>query len=141
MARGYAHDPETKAAVIAALLAGQGVAQTAAEFKLSEATVRTWRDRDVHALRQAQNLVQEKPELGERLFHLVDAYMVAAQEMVKRVSEDAEWTKRQDASGLAVFLGVLTDKVIRILEALPEPAGGGDSVLAAGERKPEAAGR
>ena len=120
MARGKAHDSETKAAVMAALLAGQSTSDVARQYRLPEGTVQEWK-RQVHGV---QTLKRDQAELGE----LLVAYLrenLATLASQARDFRDTDWLKKQAASEAAVLHGVLTDKAIRLLEALStEPSDG-----------------
>lgn len=111
MARQYSD--ETKAAVMAALLSGQSINQVARDYKIPKGTVSYWKrhagGRDVST--------QKKERIGELL---VD-YLTTSLETLRAQAElfrDESWLKRQTASDVAVLHGVVTDKAIRLLEAL-----------------------
>ena len=114
MARGVPHSEETKAAVIAALLAGQGVSQTAKQFHVSPNTVKAWRaslglgipvvDPEKRAV--IDNLV------GDLLKAIINSLLIQAEQY-----SDKAWLKGQEASQVAVLFGVMADKAFRILEA------------------------
>ena len=110
MCRGKPHSPEVKAAVMAALLAGQMPSDIAAKYKLPEQTVCTWKKQ----VRGASLL--KKADLSE----LVESTLRAFLETIRIQAEtarDVDWIKKQSASDLGVFLGILSDKAFRILEA------------------------
>ena len=115
MARGKAHSPETKAAVLAALLAGQSVSAVARDYHLNHATVIAWRD----AAGLGSTLVQQekRAEIGDLVSDYLRA-VLGTLEVQARIFSDESWLKRQDAADAAVLHGVLTDKAIRLLEAL-----------------------
>ena len=111
--RGKPHDPEIKAAVMAALLAGQGVSEIAKEFGLDEATVRNWK-RKLPEFNEVngKNAVDFDQLLCDYLQE--NLITLAAQ---SRFFRDFDWLKKQSASDLAVLHGVAADKAIRILAA------------------------
>jgi transposase-like protein len=114
MARGKAHSPETKAAVIAALLAGQGVNEVATRYKVDKAVVSRWRQ----AL-PAQELQQVATEKKERLVDLIENHLKASLHGAAKIAgqaHDDAWRSKQSAENLAVFYGVLSDKSIRLVE-------------------------
>lgn len=119
--RGRAHSDETKAAVLAALLAGQGIADTAGTYHLPESTVRQW----------AKELGPQFAEVRAKKAHDFDALIADYLEEVLvtlavqvRHFRDVGWLQKQPASEAAVLHGVLTDKAIRILSArVPEEPG------------------
>ena len=103
------YSDDTKSAAMAALLAGQSVSEVAAAYKIPEGTVRSWCTR----VRAAEI----RPEIGELLVvYLRENLVTLAQQQA--VFRDVAWLKEQGASELAVLHGVLTDKAIRLLEAL-----------------------
>lgn len=118
--RGQKHSDETKAAVMAALLAGQSVCQVAAEFQIGKATASRWRS-EIGSTDLERVGTQKEANLEQ---HLLD-YVSTNLRTLKAQSEIAarpDWVQKQSASELAVFHGVLADKTLRILSALqPEP--------------------
>lgn len=113
MAQGKAHSDETKAAVMAALLAGQSANSVAKEYQLPKSTVSRIRAQmgDLEPVG-----TQKQNRIGELLGEYVECNLIT----LKAQSEhfrDKTWLGRQPASELAVLHGVLADKTIRILEA------------------------
>jgi transposase-like protein len=114
------YSDEIKAQVMAALLAGQSVSAVAREYSLPKGTVSSWRKA---ALRELDGgaVENESTQKGSELGDLVLAYLrenlitLRAQAVHFR---DPKWLSRQDASELAVLHGVVTDKAIRLLEAI-----------------------
>lgn len=114
MARGKAHSPETKSAVIAALLAGQGVNEVAASYGLDSGLVSRWKS----AIPESQ-LQQVAVEKKERLVDLIESHLIASLKGAAKCAEQAhndDWRNKQSAENLAVFYGVLSDKSIRLVE-------------------------
>lgn len=111
------YSAETKAAAMAALLAGQAVNAVAAEFQLPEGTVKAWRHRMKGAATETVVATEKREEIGTLLIDYLHANLstLRAQQIV---FADADWLKKQDAGELAVLHGVMTDKAIRLLEAL-----------------------
>lgn len=110
------YDEVTKAAVMAALLTGQSINFVAREYKIPRGTVATWS----RNLQRDHTVSTEKRErLGELIIDNVEAELVTTIEM-QDVFRDKEWLKKQSASELAVLYGVIKDKAIRVLEALPD---------------------
>ena len=113
------YDPATKAAVMAALLAGQGTTEVAATYSVPEGTVKSWRARmkpggetDVSKV-----ATEKREEIGSLLIDYLHANLTTLRAQ-NVVFADAAWLKTQDAGELAVLHGVMTDKAIRLLEAL-----------------------
>lgn len=118
MAKQYSE--ETKAAVMAALLTGQSVSQIARDYNLPPGTVSSWKHRrgalqDV--AESTRNDASQKSEIGELVLTYLKANLQSLAEQT-RVFSDPQWLNKQPASELAVLHGVMTDKAIRLIEAL-----------------------
>lgn len=107
---------EEKAAVMAALMAGQSVREVAAAYNIPRGTVGGWASRlnkeGVSTVTDAK-----KEEIGDLLVRYLSEVLTTLTAQAK-VFADKDWLKKQDASSVAVLHGVLTDKAIRLLEAL-----------------------
>ena len=116
---------EVKAAAMAALLVGQSINAVAAEYKIPRGTVSSWASRARNAVYPSTVATEEQQErIGGLILDNVEAMLEASKELVN-VVKDKEWLKRQSASEIAVFFGVISDKTYRLLEALPD--GGTDA--------------
>ena len=104
------YTPETRASVMAALLAGQGVSELAREYQIPESTVSRWKK----AAREEAGL---SGEIGELLLDYLGENLrtLKAQAVAFR---DTDWIRKQSASELGVLHGILSDKAVRLLEAL-----------------------
>lgn len=107
------YSAETKAEVMAALLAGQSVSSVAREYKIPKGTVSNWKNRPKSGTQK------KAEEVGELLVEYLHANLATLRKQVAFFSDEA-WLKKQTASDVAVLHGVLTDKSIRLLEALGE---------------------
>lgn len=105
---------EVKAAVMAALLSGQGVSAVARAYGIPKQTVSEWRRSIADKTGQSG---QEKPTLGAMVEALLREALDAAREGMAQV-HDAEWRKRATAAELGTFVGIVCDKAVRLLEAL-----------------------
>lgn len=114
------YSPATKAAALAALLEGQAVHKVAADFKLPEGTVKAWRHRMQGAATESKAAIAKKEEIGTLLVDYLHANLKTLQAQ-QVVFADPQWLKQQNAADLAVLHGVMTDKAIRLLEALGGP--------------------
>jgi transposase len=115
-----AHSDETKAAVLAALLAGQGVNAIAKEYDLAKSVVSRWKNE--LAPEQVEQIgTQKRANLTSLVENHLATSLEAATTIADTVSKDTAWLKGQTASDVAVLYGVLTDKAIRILEAIEPP--------------------
>ena len=115
-----AYDDQKRAAVLAALLAGQSVSQIARDYHVSRQAVMQWRDKA--GISRTPVLRENQDQIGELVAGVLRANLNAVQVLAERVATEEEWFRKQSAADLAVLSGVLTDKSVRILEAL-ESAG------------------
>lgn len=131
MARGVPHPDDTRAAVLAALLAGQSIHEIATAYHLDRKTIREWWE----ASKREPVPLQKRPDVGG----LVAAYLSTALESLRAqaaFSADTSWLREQSAADLAVLHGVLCDKAFRIIEALEddsEPDSPADEVASSDE--------
>jgi len=112
------YSDETRAQVMAALLAGQAITAVAKEYQLPRSTVGKWRQQ--LAGRVHVDVEQKSAADGPTLDDLLQRYVETNLATLKKQSEfvrDSKWLTRQSASELAVLHGVLADKTLRILEA------------------------
>lgn len=115
MARGKAHNDETRSAALAALLEGQGVSEVAKRYKLPESTVR-----DIKKSINSEKFAEVRAKKAESLASLIEAHLRASLEAASNIAgqtRNVQWLDKQSADDIAVFYGVLTDKAVRILEA------------------------
>ncbi len=116
-----AYKAETRAAVIAALLTGQGVESVAAEYKVPKETVKSWRARMRKGALKGAEVAPPEPskriEIGALLVDYLHANLTTLKQQ-QVVFSDPVWLAKQEAGELAVLHGVMTDKAIRLLEAL-----------------------
>lgn len=118
MTRGKPHSDETRGAVLAALLAGQSLHEVARTYQLNRATVVAWRESA--GIKSSPVEPQKRIEWGELISDALRSYLTTVSILAQR-SQDETWFARQSAESIAVLIGVLTDKAVRILEAA-EPA-------------------
>lgn len=111
------YDEATKAAVMAALLAGQSVSSVAKEYNIPKGTVSGWRNQAMNGV--AAISTQKREEIGDALLGYLNAAIRTLHLQVE-VFGDQDWLKRQEANQLAVLHGVIADKSIRLLEALAD---------------------
>lgn len=123
MARGKAHSDETKAAVMAALLAGQGVTEVATKYSLDPSVVSRWR-KLIPTVQLQEVATKKEDEFGDLLAGYLRETIITLSAQARHF-RDADWLKDQDAGALAVLHGVQTDKAIRLLEAAERANNGG----------------
>lgn len=107
---------DVKAQVMAALLHGQAVSKVAKDYKIGKATVSRYKK-----LLPAETLEQVGTKKRDQLAESVGRYMDDAFNAIHatlKVTQNAEWLNRQSAAELATFIGVTSDKIFRVLEAL-----------------------
>lgn len=117
---------EVKAQIVAAILEGQGVNEVADKYKVSNATV----SRLKKALEEdVSDVTKDCNEKNKPIADLVIAHLKAslnAASNIANIANQPDWLSKQDAAELGAFYGILSDKAVRILEALE--ASGEDSV-------------
>jgi transposase-like protein len=107
---------EKRAAVLAALLEGQAVTKIADDYKLSHATVsRLRKELPVEKLNEVAH--KKELDIASSIAGMLDSSFKAIQNVL-RLTENADWITKQNASDLATFMGVTADKCFRVLEAI-----------------------
>jgi transposase-like protein len=109
------HTDETKARVVAALMAGQGVSEVSRATGVPKATVSRIKN-DL----APEIMEQVGTEKKERLENLIADCLAANLTTLRHISEFArrpDWLIAQSAHDLAMFYGVTADKAVAILEA------------------------
>ena len=119
--RSYTDD--TKAAVMAALLTGQSVTQVAKEYEIPPGTVSNWKRKAWEAAGDGFGASEGLPreELGALLLDYLRASLKALR-IQAELFADQEWLQKQTAAEVAILHGVMTDKAVRLLEALSKGA-------------------
>ena len=112
---------ETRAAVIAALLAGQSVSHVAKEYNMPAGTVKAWKSREINNQDTNSVATQKKGALGDMILGLLEEELISLQAM-SRAFRDADWLRKQNAADAAVLFGVMQDKAFRKIEALDRNA-------------------
>lgn len=118
--RGKAHPDETKAKVIAALLAGVGVVEIARELGLPHNTVSNYKTEIPE-----DKLDELRRKKGARIDDLVYDYLVQNLETLRtqsKIMSDESYIKKQPAGEMATLHGVMADKTVRLLEVTTNPA-------------------
>lgn len=112
--KGKAHSDDTKAKVIAALLAGCGVVEIARELNLPHQSVSNYK-REL----PEDKLSELRRKKGERIDDLVFDYLVQNLETLRtqsKVVSDESYIREQPAGEMATLHGVIADKTVRLLE-------------------------
>jgi len=119
MAKRYSS--ETKAAVMAALLAGQSPSEVARTYNLPRGTVAAWQHRQRKAAGIATVATEEKrEEIGDLLIGYLHELLKTLTAQLE-VFSDPRFIRPQNAAEIAVLHGLLADKGLRLLEALSQP--------------------
>lgn len=113
--RGKRISDEVRAAVMAALMTGQGVSEVAEEYKLSRRSVGRMKAALGDELPDVAQ--QKKDDLSELILDLVRTNIktLTLQSVAFR---DPAFIRANSAAELATLHGVIADKTIRILAAL-----------------------
>jgi hypothetical protein len=128
------YSDEIRAQVLAQLALGVSISALSREYHISRATISSWRQAaglgDLAPIDQ-----QKRQDLGELIAEYLRAGLAALAAQAVEAARPA-WITRQPAGELAVFHGVLADKLVRILAAL-EGAGEEPLDAAAASGAPE----
>ena len=113
MARGKPIDPQTREAVMAALLAGMGVSEVATKYRIDKSTASRIKAR----LQPLPTDERARADLSDLLVDCVREILttVAAQSVFAR---SEKWLEKQTAAELATLQGSTLDRALRILAAL-----------------------
>lgn len=128
MSGGAGHSDDTRAAVLAALQLGESVKGVSRTYRVTPQTVRRWRD-EAGAMGITPVSPPDHSPKKRDLGVLVGEYLAAGLAALAAqavVAADPEWIKKQPADQLAIFHGVLADKLIRVLAAV-QPASPDDA--------------
>ncbi len=128
MARTYS--PELKTQVIAEWKAGSSLDSLAKAHTMPKATVQAWTSH----LERVPVSIAKRPEpydLDEMAIRLING-SVNAVSAIHGVTEDGAWLRSQTASELAILLGVISDKLYRLLEAIHPQRVGRTTIVTAG---------
>lgn len=107
---------ETKAAVLAALLAGQGVNEIATQYRIDKATVSRWK-KAIPGDQLQQIATKKAEDFGD----LLAGYLRETLTTLKAQAiyfRNETWLSKQPAAEVAVLHGVQADKAVRLLEAI-----------------------
>lgn len=122
MAERREYDEATKAAVMAALLMGQSVAEVAKQYKINPSTIKSWksRQRNGDQVATVATVATEKRErVGELLFDYLETMLRTLKVQAEHFG-DKKWLDKQSADSSAVLHGVSIDKAVRLLEAISD---------------------
>jgi len=109
------HDPEKKAAVVAALIAGEGVCEVAREHGVALQTVSRWKSEIPEII--ASVPARRAADMGDLLVRFLDAALGGLTYRHEHHYRDPDWLKNQTAQHLAALDEVTVEKSIRLFEA------------------------
>jgi transposase-like protein len=118
--KGQKHSDATRAAVISALLQGQGVNEVAREYNLDSGLVSRWK-KAIPEQELQQVTAQKKENIAELVENHLRASLIACAN-IANVAKNNDWVSKQSGDSLAVFYGVMSDKSLRLLEAAQNAA-------------------
>ena len=104
---------------MAALLAGQSISQVSKDYNMPRGTVASIKARLDDSQKEALHTVAYTKK--EQVGGLIIDYLVANLSALRAQAElfsDPEWLRKQHADSAAVLHGVMTDKAVRLIEAL-----------------------
>jgi transposase-like protein len=107
------YDPETKATVMTALLDGQPIRQIEAETGVPRGTIGHWSKEVSAGVSPVSDA--KKEVIGGLLIELLIAKLKSQIALAEHAG-DKKWLTLQEASAVAVLLGVSDDKLVRLLE-------------------------
>lgn len=116
--RGKKHPDELQSQVIAALLAGQGVGEVAAQYNLDKSVVSRWKTSLPSD--KLQQIATKTAEKGEQIEEALFGYLIETLTTLKEqviIAREREYVIKQPAGEFAVLHGVMADKAVRLLEA------------------------
>ncbi len=111
------YSAEQKAAVLASLLAGQSITQVAKEYDIPVGTIWSWKSRQKNGETLATLASEKREEVGELILTYLRANLTALVAHADH-TRNVKWLHKQDASSLGVLHGIMTDKAVRLLEAM-----------------------
>lgn len=115
------HPPEVRAAATAALLQGQSISSVAEEYQLPRSTVASWAGSARLHVYETLDEAAEDGNRRERIGKLLVAYLEESLQTLvaqAKVFRDPAWLKECNAQDAAILHGVMTDKTVRLLNAM-----------------------
>jgi len=115
--RGVEHPAELRAQAVAAVLAGQALADVARRLGIAKGTLGTWLAQDdvLRTLRTPD--AHNEPDLGDLIYGLITDHISAISAQLQAASRP-EWLREQSAAELGQLLGAERDTLLRLLAGL-----------------------
>src|SRR5688572_6949331 len=101
---------------MAALIDGQSVREIERDTGVPKSTISDWGKETQEIVPGVRNVSDIKKEKIKGLLIDLVIAKIESQLAINRHIHDKEWLMKQDASALAMLLGVSDDKLIRLLE-------------------------
>lgn len=115
---------ETKATVLAALMSGQSVNAVAKQYDIPKGTVSAWQKRSQHVIDPIRadaarefNGEGATTEIGGLFASYLTTSLSALIAMAKLMGDES-YLRDKGIEGVAMAYGVMTDKVVRVTEAM-----------------------
>src|SRR5262252_1871645 len=117
MTRGAPQPAQLRAEAVAAVLAGQALADVARRFGIAKGTLGTWlaQDDELRTLRTPD--AHNEPDLGDLIYGLITDHIAAISAQLQATSRP-EWLRQQSAAELGQLLGAERDTLLRLLAGL-----------------------
>jgi len=114
--RGVPHPVELRAEAVAAVLAGQALAEVARRYGISKGTLGNWLAQHEVGTIGTPNAPDET-DLGELIYGLITDHITAIRGQLQAAS-GPEWLRQQSAADVAQLLGAERDTLLRLLAGL-----------------------
>lgn len=114
--RGIRHDDSVRAAVLAALLAGESIHKISADHKIDKSQIYRWRKAMPAEVRQ-HIATDGQTKIEDLIADLLRTSLTASTAMLKAVSDET-YLRKHTPHQIAVMYGVNMDKIIRLLSAV-----------------------
>lgn len=111
-----AYSRQVKAAAMADLASGVGPTEVAKKHGINYRTVIHWSS-ELPIVKQ-ETFASKKEAIGDLIIELLTTNLEIARNLLVVVGNDTEWIKRQSASELGIFYGIITDKTATIASIL-----------------------
>lgn len=129
MAHGVAHDPETRAKVVAEIISGCSPTDVALRYGIPKQTVHEWGRKARTAFVQTVRPYERTREEIANLVYDTLVETLGTYRAQLRIAADPEWIKTQTSGDLTNLAGMLLDRALRLLAGFrvsdsEDPAGG-----------------
>jgi len=117
MTRGVAHPPELRAEVIAAVLAGEPIAQVAARLKVDKSLVWRWTQAELQPI-AIETRARTRSQFQELLLDLLNVHIATLRVQLQAAARP-EWIEKQSAAELAALVVAERDSLVRLGAGVP----------------------